>query len=294
MCGNFVLSDFSDVSPSSRSVIFPRLGPSLHSMLTSAGYEIRQNAGYDWDGLRRGKESFVLFQYTLGGRGLLEYEGRRYEVLPGSAMLLYFPHENRYWLPSGGRWKFFFLCLHGSEILRIWKNLIGRYGPLITLSPESAELKTASAICLKILRNEVRSPWRASSLAYDLGMTLLENLHRDLPSTASHHRPASIQNAMVYCRDHLALPIGVEEMAQAAGYSRFHFTRLFLKSEGVSPMEYLTRRRMQLAVQLLKTTTDPVKLIARRCGYKSSGYFGKVFLKTYGLSPGDFRKTGMY
>jgi AraC-like DNA-binding protein len=294
MYGNIVLSAFNDLEPSSRAVIFPRLGPSLHCMPTTAGYEIRENGGYDWHGLRRGKESYVVFQYTLDGRGMLEYEGHRQDVLPGTAMLLFFPHDNRYWLPTGGRWEFFYLCLNGSEILRIWKNLISQAGPLVTLSPDSPCLHTAANACLKILRNEVTSPWSASSLSYQVAMALSEDLNRNRSDAKIHDRPQPIKDAITYCHDHLALPIGVEDLARAAGYSRFHFTRLFLKTEGISPGEYICRLRMQKAVELLKSTKDSVKEIAHRCGFQSNGYFGKVFHKTYGLSPGDFRNSGMY
>lgn len=294
MYGDIVLSAFKDLAPSSRAVIFPRLGPSLHCMPTAAGYEIRENRGYDWHGLRRGKESFVLFQYTLGGCGMLEYEGRRQEVLPGAAMFLFFPHDNRYWLPTGGRWEFFYLCFNGSEILRIWKNLISQRGPLVALSPDCPCLHIAANACLQILRNEVTSPWSASSLSYHVAMALFEDLHPPQADSKSHDRPEPIKDAITYSHEHLALPIGVEDLARAAGYSRFHFTRLFLKTEGIGPGEYLCRLRMQKAVELLKFTKDSVKEIAHQCGFRSSGYFGKVFHKVYGLSPGDFRNSGMY
>lgn len=102
MYGNIVLSDFSRRAPAARPVMLPRLGPSLHAMLTAAGYERCRDPRYDWHGLKRGREPFVLLQYTLSGGGLLEFEGQPYPVPPGSAMLLYFPHDNRYWLPKGG------------------------------------------------------------------------------------------------------------------------------------------------------------------------------------------------
>jgi AraC family transcriptional regulator len=294
--GNIVLSELRalNLKPQSQSIIFPRQGLSLHSMPTGAGYDVCTNPGYDWNGRLRGKEKFALFQYTLSGSGLLEFHGRRYDVRPGTAMLLYLPDDNRYWLPAGGQWEFFYLCLNGVEVMKTWQFLVNKHGSLIPFAPESRMIQVAWSLCFNILQGRIKTPWQASTAAYDLAMTLLEHLVSSSSPQEKHERPLPVKRAIEYCRQEIGSPIGVEDLAAAAGYSRYHFTRLFQTSEGISPGEFILRARMQKAIELLKLTNHRIKAVARQCGFHSSGYFCKVFHKTYGVSPGIFRKSGMY
>ncbi len=294
MYGNIMLSELQTLAPRSQSILFPRQGLSLHSMPTGAGYEIRTNLSYDWNGRQRGKDKFALFQYTLSGSGLLEFHGRRYDVRPGTAMMLYLPDDNRYWLPAGSRWEFFYLCLNGEEIMKTWQFLVNKHGPLISFAPESGIVQTALKFCLNILGGQIKTPWQASAAAYNLAMSLLAHLVPESSREERHERIPCIKQAIEYCYQNLEAPIGVEDLAAAAGYSRYHFTRLFQASEGLGPGEFLLRARMQKALELLKFTDHRIKTVARQCGFRSSGYFCKAFRKTYGVSPGIFRNSGMY
>ena len=93
----------------------------LVAMLGSVGRSRIATTAYDWHGLKRGRAEFALLQYTIAGRGALFAEGREYAVTPGTAMLLTFPADNRYWFPEDSAgWDFFYLCLYGAEVMRIW------------------------------------------------------------------------------------------------------------------------------------------------------------------------------
>jgi len=199
-----MLSGIKSKSTFSRPVFWPFTQINLHAMLTSAGYERQTSPDYDWHGLRRGKAEFILFQYTISGKGMLEFEGKRMVVEPGTAMILYFPHDNRYWLPEGGDWEFFYICMNGRELLRIFQAVIEKTGPLIRLGSESEILRTAAKICLSIKSGDISSPWSASLMAYKLAIKIAE---RFLPSEPGHQdrpRPESIEKAIQYCLDNLA------------------------------------------------------------------------------------------
>lgn len=264
---------------------------SLHAMVSSAGFERQVGTTYDWHGLKRGSAEFVLFQYTVAGEGRLSYEGVQAPVRPGQAMLLPFPHDNRYWLPEGGSWEFFYLCLHGREVLRAWRAVLARSGPLVTLDGESHALELALDACCAVLRDEVRSQYRASALAYGLAMALLAE-------TCAEIRPAprvpGLQKAKDHARKHFAENIGVADLAKVAGYSRYHFSRLFAQSEGTSPAAYVADLRIRAAARLLRDTELSVGAIAGRCGFSDAAYFCRAFRHAVGVSPGEFRNSGMY
>ncbi|HAU36170.1 MAG TPA: AraC family transcriptional regulator [Phycisphaerales bacterium] len=294
MKGKIMPAPLRAVRPANHALVFAKPTFGLHAMIASAGREIRTDPSYDLHGLKRGRSEFTLLQYTLVGEGRLTVEGRKYAVTPGTAMLLWFPHDNRYHLPRGGRWEFFYLCLHGSEMMRIWRAAVARLGPLASFPPDSPVVEAAARACRHVLRGEVQSPWGASALAYEVGMRLMEAAHAGQSPPVRGGRPQAVARAIQFCRERLAEPIGVDDLAAAAGLSRYHFSRLFRRCEGMAPGEFLLRQRMRRAVERLQTTRQSVKTVAFECGYADPNYFCKAFRKTYGVSPGAFRRSGMY
>jgi AraC-like DNA-binding protein len=84
-------------------------------------------------------------------------------------------------------------------------------------------------------------------------------------------------------------PLGVEEMAGAAGLSRAHFSREFRRAFGESPHAYLLTRRLERAAALLRTTDRSVADICFSVGLQSVGSFTSSFSRTYGKSPTAYR-----
>ncbi len=273
------------------ALILPTRPLPLYSMVTSSGIAREVGKGYDWHGTRRGSAEFVLLQYTIAGSGMLTYDGESREVRPGEAMLLFFPHDNRYWLPAGGEWEFFYICMNGRDIARLWRDMIARRGPLVPLADDGAALTQAVAIVEDVLDKQLASPFTASARAYALTMALLDEL---VPKGEIADAPPYITRVIGYCREHLADPIGVEDMARAAGLSRYHFTRRFHAARGVSPGKFLAGLRLQEAVRLVQDTRLAVKDIALKCGFADANYFCKVFRRQFGVAPAAFRKSGMY
>ena len=110
------------------------------------------------------------------------------------------------------------------------------------------------------------------------------------------HRPADqgsvmLQSVHTYIDDHLAEPIRLQDLADAVGMSRFHFSRRFAEAAGVSPMEYVARLRVQKAAELLRTTPLPLAQIARRVGLSSAFHLSNRFVAQYGQRPTAWRKA---
>lgn len=296
MTGDCVLSgrttDFAARAPGGTSVLFPKQGIRLHAMVTSAGYDRCRDPGYDWHGLKRGDGPFVLVQHTLSGRGNLRYEGRECEVGPGQTLLLRFPHDNRYWLGRHRGWEFFWLCLNGREVLRLWRDMLAGAGPVVEL-PEPVVARLAE-LCLAVLDGRATSATAASEVAYCAGMTLAGHLLGPGRTAPAPARSTAVARAVSLCEARTAGPLDVTRMAAAAGLSRHHFSRVFVASEGVSPARYLLRQRLERAAVLLHTETASIKQIAGRCGFADANYFAKAFRRTYAVSPSDYRGSGAY
>lgn len=123
-----------------------------------------------------------------------------------------------------------------------------------------------------------------------LSSLILLDLFRILDTTYSE-RPVldDMKNIIQFLDDKYAEEINLDELAEKASYSRHHFCRIFKSQLGISPMRYLTNKRMSKAVELLTSTEIPVHDVAQKVGYANSLYFSQTFKKYYGISPKDFR-----
>ena len=83
--------------------------------------------------------------------------------------------------------------------------------------------------------------------------------------------------------------LSVDDLADAAGLSRAHFSREFRRAFGESPHAYLLTRRLERAAALLRTTDHSVAEICFSVGLQSVGSFTTSFKRIYGLSPTAYR-----
>ena len=86
-----------------------------------------------------------------------------------------------------------------------------------------------------------------------------------------------------------AEPLGVEDMARAAGLSKAHFSREFRRTFGESPHSYLLTRRLERAATLLRGTDYSVAEICLEVGLTSVGSFTTSFTRIYGCPPTAYR-----
>ncbi len=86
-------------------------------------------------------------------------------------------------------------------------------------------------------------------------------------------------------------PLGVEDLARAAGLSRAHFSREFRAAFGESPHAYLLTRRMERAAALLRGTDRSILDVCLSVGLKSIGSFTTSFKRTYGVTPTAYRAS---
>jgi AraC-like DNA-binding protein len=86
-------------------------------------------------------------------------------------------------------------------------------------------------------------------------------------------------------------PLGVEDMAAAAGLSRAHFSRQFRRAFGVPPHAYLLTRRLERAAALLRTTDNSVAEICLAVGLQGIGSFTTSFKRAYGKTPTAYRAS---
>jgi AraC family transcriptional regulator len=101
------------------------------------------------------------------------------------------------------------------------------------------------------------------------------------------HRTRLVNDFIV---ENLHRPISLDELAQVAGMSRFHFVRSFKARMGLTPYAFAMGLRMSRARDLLSVGTTPIEMVARAVGFTNDATFRRAFAKAFGVSPSQFRR----
>ena len=97
-----------------------------------------------------------------------------------------------------------------------------------------------------------------------------------------------IQNSMKYINDHMEEALTVGQIAEMAGYSEYHFSRMFRQKTGISVMEYVKGERLRRASVEIRNGSKIVD-VAMKYGWESHNGFTKAFKKAFGYCPALLR-----
>ncbi|NBH27161.1 AraC family transcriptional regulator [Lachnospiraceae bacterium] len=94
-----------------------------------------------------------------------------------------------------------------------------------------------------------------------------------------------------YIMMHLEEEIAITDLAHHVGYSDYYCSKKFKKETGMTPAEYIRRKRLEAAANLLTSSNDDIQEIAARLQFGSQSYFTDSFRKLYGVSPREYRSA---
>ena len=103
--------------------------------------------------------------------------------------------------------------------------------------------------------------------------------------------PFRLRRAVDFIEENLAAPIGVAEIAMAAGISAYHFSRAFRQATGRPPYAFLLERRLVKAKHLLGEREGSLTHIAQACGFTSLSQFSRTFRRGTGVAPSCYRNS---
>jgi AraC family transcriptional regulator len=104
----------------------------------------------------------------------------------------------------------------------------------------------------------------------------------------------AIFRAIQFLEANLEADITVSQIADEAGYSLFHFMRIFNRLVQHTPFNYLTRRRLSEAAREILTTDRRLIDIAQDYGFGSQESFSRAFKRMFNIQPGQWRESGVH
>lgn len=101
----------------------------------------------------------------------------------------------------------------------------------------------------------------------------------------------NIKKALDFIEENIHRQLTISEIAAVAGYSAYHFQRLFSGAIGEPLREYVRGRKLTNAARLLATSQTSILDLALEAGFESQEAFSRAFKRMFSVSPGAFRKN---
>lgn len=155
---------------------------------------------------------------------------------------------------------------------------------------EDPELAGRLGSVFRLLDEEHIDFLEVQSLFYTLLTTLLARHGTTTHCGSCKIVPEAVDRACAFINDMAGRNITLDDIASAAGLSRYHFLRIFNASTGMTPHSYLLQRRLQLAKVLLKKGSTIADAALDAC-FADQSHFSRKFKAAFGITPNQYKKA---
>jgi AraC-like DNA-binding protein len=255
-----------------------RTVPSLPLMIRQAG-ESRWRAGIEVSTV---DSEFFSVEIVLAGNMHLRIEGKSYLVEKGQAFLLRRGANFNYSTGPAGYLHKLFIGIMGAMIDSIPAEL----GLTACHVLHNVDIAGLAAVCRRASRLLVERP---ANLLIEQSLACYRALLIAAASRSDNDLPPALVSATKYLKDHVHQRLRIQDLADTAGIGTAQLYRLFKRHVGETPIEMLTRMKMEHAQTLLLHTPMQIKQIAHALGFEEAAYFANTFKKVTGVSPNVFR-----
>ncbi len=263
--------------------------------------------------IEAGKESAYIHAHTkielsliLSGTGIYRTKKRDYKVAPGD-VYFFRPNESHY-----------LTDIESSDVALLNLQIAPYYlyaNSYLALTPECIEFLSPNyklgshrindfgpedhikiiASSINNIRFEMQNEENDFDICVQNYISIISiYLARILPpnraeDSAARNAYQKIGSAVEFINQHFRENITLEIIAEQVGYSRSYFSSEFRKWMGMTTWNYISIKRIEEALTLIKTTDLSILEIALACGFNNAANFGKTFKKYTNLTPSSFR-----
>lgn len=231
------------------------------------------------------------------GVPVYQLEDREYAVQPGEILIL--PSDCRHALTEPDDISRDLLLFEPTPltIMRDRPDLGDIMKQPIHLHGQSEWQQTVGRLLIQVVDCYLRKErlWNTECYSYLMKVyALLGRYTRSTDRLAQQGESRKIESAimnsaMTFINERYMEDISLEDVAVFAGFSKYYFSRLFKQFAGLSFSEFLTRKRLNVASEMLIHTQLPVKQIVQAAGFGSVAAFNRVFREQKQCTPSQYR-----
>ena len=284
--------------PGERAIILPEtviqefrnddLGKLLY--ITDIGFYPK--AGYHFRKRSECEALQYILMYCIDGEGWVEVDGIQQKLTTGSAVILPKNKAHSYGSQSKNSWSIYWIHFDGTMAPYFCKDMDK---PLMIDTGKDSRIEDRLELfedIFSILKNgysKINLDYSVTVLFHFLGSLKFINAFRSSLSDRQLKRDMT-EEAIHFMRENLQRSVKLNEIASYTGYSVSHFSILFKKKTGYSPLNYFNQLRVQAACHYLDFSDMQVNQIAMITGFDDQFYFSRIFSKIMGCSPTEYRK----
>lgn len=235
-----------------------------------------------------GAEQNILI-YCVEGKGQITLDEKKYAIIPGDFFVIPNGKAHHYETDILNPWTIYWCHFKGEQADEIINQILIKYSSLKSSIPfTDARINLFNELYLNLEKGysfenisyvNLIFPQFLSSFLFPEKFNLnLENKELDV-----------IDKSIQFMQDNMFKPLTLKIIAQNVNSSPSHYSAVFKKKTGFPPIEYLNHLKIQKACQYLQFTELRIKEIAFRIGIEDQYYFSRLFVKTMGFSPSEYR-----
>jgi AraC-like DNA-binding protein len=273
-----------------RPLLKEALGGGLPVPLAPSDVGYFPNATFHYVERAAGSCQTILI-FCVGGRGWLRLKDLEYTIESGQVALVLPDQPHAYGTSEEQAWSIYWCHAAGRAAARIAALTVDRNGSPVVPVTDYARLAGLFREIVDELAHGYGLPHLlAASLALGhlMGCIYSEGGRSTAGAPTATMR---VRSVATYMRQHLERPARLDELARMANLSISHFSAIFRRELGFSPVDYLTRFRIRRACELLDTSGSSLKEIAGVVGFSDPLYFSRVFRAVQGISPSQYRSV---
>jgi AraC family transcriptional regulator of arabinose operon len=266
------------------------IGGAAHDMVLGMQVEVLEaKLTQCWTGWREMdyRPAFNKLYFILDGEGWIKIEDRELYPEPGQVVLMPAHKQQSFSAISDRPFRKYwchFTAITGQTDVFHWLDLPCSFAGLDQAVVEELFCELVSAH----QDSSIAARLKEKAILLHILSLLMEAQPIRIRQSQSHEmeRLTLIQR---YVDEHLDQEMTLEEMAEVLHLHPNYFSKYFKRHFGIPPLKYVSRKRMDHAKLLLKTTSRSVKEVAAATGFDDANYFSKTFRREVGFSPSEYR-----
>jgi AraC family transcriptional regulator of arabinose operon len=283
-----------------RSIILPapvvddfkltELGSLLH--ISYIGFYPK--ASYHFRSRTKEEASRYILIYCVEGQGWFELNGQLQKVEANQVFILPKGHAHSYGSNNKQPWTIYWIHFDGSQAEFFAE---GFEKPMHVLPEKDSRIEDRFKL-FEELYSTLKNGYSRSNLEFSIttlfyflgSLKYLSTFRASERSDQTSQQRDVAEESIHYMRENIRKRINLKEMAEFVGYSASHFSALFQQKTGYSPLNYFNHLKIQEVCHLLDLSDMKVNQISMLFGFEDPFYFSRLFTKTMGYTPSDYRK----